>query len=257
MTTKFESISVGAIAADDYRKAEVFQKYGIDYCCGGGQSLAEAAKQAGISEGELRSELDTAVLEEKTGQPDFKGWAPPRLIEHILHTHHRYVRETLPILLEYGRKLASHHGDRYPELIELDLTIRGEAQDLLAHLEKEEQVLFPAIQRLAGSSPADPGAPTACPNVAGTHLSPSTANLGFVKHAVDQMAAEHSHSGSNLEKIRQLTHAYQLPEGACRSQGYLYAKLKEFDADLQQHIHLENNILFPAALSLLHSSPHL
>ena len=239
METKLESVSVGAIAAADYRKAEVFQKYGIDYCCSGGRTLAEAAKQAGISEGELRSALDTAVLGEKAAQlADFNSWTPIRLIEHILHTHHQYVRETLPILLEYGRKLAAHHGDRYPELIELDLTIRAEAQDLLSHLEKEERVLFPAIQHLS-----DP-------------VNPSAANLGFIKHAIDQMAAEHSHSGGNLETIRRITNNYRLPEGACQSQGYLYAKLKEFDTDLQQHIHLENNILFPASLSLLQSSSH-
>lgn len=93
-------------------------------------------------------------------------------------------------------------------------------------------------------------------NFRSTTVGAIAANLGFVKHAIDQLSIEHSHSGANLEKIRQLTHGYQLPDGACRSQGYLYAKLKEFDADLQQHIHLENNILFPAALSLLHSSSY-
>jgi regulator of cell morphogenesis and NO signaling len=240
METNFRSTTVGAIAATDYRKAEVFQKYRIDYCCGGDQSLAEAAKQAGVSEGELLSALDTAVLGGTPRQSNFNSWTPLRLVDHILKTHHQYVRETLPVLVEYGRKLAAHHGDRYPELIELDLTIRAEAQDLLAHMEKEELVLFPAIRHLADPSSSDP----------------STANLGFVKHAIDQLSIEHSHSGGNLEKIRRLTNGYQVPDGACRSQNYLYAKLKEFDADLQQHIHLENNILFPAALSLLHTTFH-
>ncbi|WP_431210048.1 iron-sulfur cluster repair di-iron protein [Puia sp. P3] len=229
MSNGNETCLVGELAAQDYRKADVFQKYGIDFCCGGGQTLAEAARLAGISEGELRSALEAAELEGASSLPDLSRWTTDRLIDEIVDTHHRYVREVLPVLLAYGRKIAGHHGDVHPELRQLDMAIRSEAQDLLEHLDKEEGVLFPGIRRLtdAGGGASD-------------------VNLNFVRHAIEQLEEEHTGSGKALGLFRQLTNNYTPPQDACNSYCFLYAKLKEFDLSLQQHIHLENNILFPS-----------
>jgi len=236
METKLENLTVGEIAGQDHRKAEIFRKYGIDFCCGGGQSLEEAARRANISEGELRSALKLA---EVSGDP--AGFDPgsktiPELIAIIIHDHHRYVRDTLPLLLEYGRKVAGHHGEKCPELRPLEQRIRYEAQDLTSHLDKEEKVLFPALIALGEESETPPQGPN---------------RLRFIDRCIERMLGEHQHSGESLEEFRRLTCNYTPPAGACNSFRFLYEKLKEFDADLQQHIHLENNILFPKALDLL------
>jgi len=229
-----ETSLVGELAARDFRMADVFQKYGIDFCCGGGQTLAEAARRAGISEGELRSALDAAVLGGKLPEYDFARWSTEQLIDDIVGTHHRYVREVMPVLLAYGTKVAGHHGDAHPELRQLDTAIRSEMHDLLEHLEKEELVLFPAIMRLEE-----------------VRRGAGTTNIFFIRQAIQQVMNEHIHSGENLGLFRQLSNDYTPPEEACNSYRFLYAKLMEFDQLLQQHIHLENNILFPRALAML------
>ena len=230
MEARNESLRVGELAGQDYRKADVFQRYGIDFCCGGGQTLAEAASRAGISEGELRSALDAVELGGKRPELDFASWTTEQLIVEIVDTHHRYVREALPVLVEYGRKVAGHHGEKHPELLELEMAIKDEARDLLEHLKMEEQVLFPAIGRLAG---------------------PAEGESDLVRRSIERMIGEHSMSGESLVAIRQLTNNYTPPEGACNSYRFLFAKLKEFDLLLQQHIHLENNILSSRVLAEL------
>jgi regulator of cell morphogenesis and NO signaling len=236
METNIDNLTVGELAARDHRKAEIFRKYGIDFCCGGGQTIEEAARRAHVSEGELRSALRLAELSADAAGFDPAGKTIPELVDIIVREHHAYVRNTLPLLLEYGRKVAGHHGANYPELVPLEERIRYEAQDLAAHLDKEERVLFPAIVALS-AEPAD--------NSRGDN------KLHFIDHCIERMLGEHQHSGESLEEFRRLTNNYTSPEGACNSFRFLYDKLREFEADLQQHIHLENNILFPKALALL------
>ncbi|HEV9035214.1 MAG TPA: iron-sulfur cluster repair di-iron protein [Puia sp.] len=226
--------TIGELAGKDYRKAEVFRKFGIDFCCGGGQTIGQACHSAGISEGELRSSLDLAELRVRTPEEDFQQWPTGKLAEYIVRRHHEYVRETAPVLTEYARKVAAHHGAAHSELIGLELRVRQTVLDLLGHMDREEKVLFPAVQELAE-----------------TAEQAGAGNLSFVRHAILQMQNEHSISGEDLEGFRVMTHGYSVPEDACNSYRFLYEKLREFDLDLQQHIHLENNILFPKALALL------
>lgn len=221
-------ITVGEMAGNDYRMADVFRGFGIDFCCGGGQTIAQAATQGGITEEELWKALETAEAKAKQPGNDLSVLAPELLIEHILNTHHKYVKEVLPVIWQFGQKVAGHHGDTHPELIDLRAAILHEAEDLLDHLEKEEQILFPAIKQLVAG---DKG----IPNIKGT---------------VEAMMKEHGSSGESLEEWRRLTNDYQVPEGACNSYRFLFEKLREFDTDLRQHIHLENNILFPRALTM-------
>lgn len=224
-----DNTTVGEYAGQDYRKADVFRKFGIDFCCGGGQTISQAAAQGGITEEELWKALEEAELLAKRPGSDLGVLSPDLLVEHIKNTHHRYVREALPVLWEFAQKVAGHHGDNHPQLIELRTAVLHEAEDLLDHLDKEEQVLFPAIKQLAAGE----------------------RNLGFVESAVANMMKEHSSSGESLEEWRRLTNNYTAPAGSCNSFRFLFEKLREFDNDLQQHIHLENNILFPKALAML------
>jgi regulator of cell morphogenesis and NO signaling len=234
------ALTVAEIAAKDSRNVEVFRKFGIDFCCGGGLTLQEASLKAGITEGELRSALQLAVYEASTPRNDFAHWDLARLADHIEQVHHGFVRENAPVLLEFAKKVASHHGQNHPELVNLEEGLRLSLADLLAHMEKEEKILFPAIRQLAMSSPSEPAL---------------KAPLAFIRQAINRMQSEHAGAGEDLRQARMLTNDYTLPTGACNSYKYLFDKLKEFDNDLRQHIHLENNILFPRALALLENPP--
>jgi regulator of cell morphogenesis and NO signaling len=235
------SVTVAEVAANDFRKAEVFQKYGIDFCCGGGLTLAEASRKAGITEGELLSALQLADLQPQRDQTDYVHWDLTRLADHIVDVHHRYVRENTPVLLTFARKVAGHHGKDHPELLKLEEGVHRALYDLGNHMEKEEKVLFPGIRHLAALDPnGAPGRKT---------------ELQFVWHAIQRMQDEHAASGEDLLLFRRLTNDYVLPEGACNSYQFLFQKLREFEDDLHKHIHLENNILFPKALALLESVP--
>ncbi|HVS98832.1 MAG TPA: iron-sulfur cluster repair di-iron protein [Puia sp.] len=229
--------NVGELAGSDYRKADVFRQFGIDFCCGGGQTIKEACRTAGVSEGELRSALDLAALRSENPDADFRQWPVAQLVEYIVRRHHGYVRETAPVLIEYARKVAGHHGPAHPELVDLELRVRHAMLDLIGHLDREEKVLFPAILKLASAS-----------GQASAH------NLYFVRHAILQMQNEHGISGEDLQAFRKMTADYTAPPDACNSYRFLFEKLREIDADLQQHVHLENNVLFPRAIALLDKS---
>jgi regulator of cell morphogenesis and NO signaling len=231
------ALTVGEIAARDFRKAAVFQKFGIDFCCGGGISLEEASKKAGISESELCSALRLTDLEPIAPDRDFAKWDLDKLADYIVDIHHRYVRDNAAILLDIARKVAGHHGKNHPELLEMDNRVRRSLHDLLAHMEKEEKHLFPAIRHLA--------------DLEKSHERTGKAQFQFIRYAVEKMQNEHSTCGEDLRHFRLLTNNYTLPEGACTSYKFLFDKLQEFETDLQQHIHLESNILFPRAVATL------
>lgn len=224
--------TVGSIAAKDYRKAEVFKKLGIDFCCGGEKSLKDASKEAGISEEQLRQELENANTVTASASQDYNKWKLDFLADFIANTHHQYIRDNATVILGLADKVAQRHGPQHPELGSLAERVNTLMNDLLSHIDKEEKVLFPAIKSLV-----------------------SNQNNGSVAHAsiksiIDNMHVEHDHAGDDLKYLRKLTNGYTLPPDACNSYNYLFEKLKEFEDDLFKHIHLENNILFPKVVAL-------
>lgn len=225
--------TVGELAASDIRKAEVFKKMGIDFCCGGNKSLKEASTEAGISEAELKQALETAQQSTQPAAHDFNNWELDFLADYIAQTHHKYVKENATVINGLAQKVAAHHGSKHPELPRLAESTFHFLQDLLNHMAKEENVLFPAIKQVVVSKRS------------GQDI--SAINL---QAPVNAMMKEHEISGEDLRFFRKLTNDYQLPEDACNSYNYLFEKMKEFENDLFQHIHLENNILFPKALKL-------
>lgn len=233
--------TVGKIAANDYRKAEVFMKLGIDFCCKGNQTLEQACKQANISEAELRSTLDLVSFSRPDPSMDFSTREPDFLIDYIIDIHHKYVKDNIPVIRNYAQKVAGHHGKAHPELSELEKQIGPFLKDLSTHMLKEEKILFPAIKELVAlqRQPGASGRPV----------------LPFIRQAVGMMQSEHEQSGEDLSLLRKITNNYILPEGACNSYKFLFEKLKEFETDLFRHIHLENNILFPKAIALLEGFP--
>ncbi len=222
--------TVGEIAAKDIRKAEVFKKLGIDFCCGGKKTLQEAAADAGLEEQQLRKELESA--EERAGSHaahDFDRWDLGFLADYIYNVHHRYVREQGPVIEQLADKVAQRHGFEHRELMALAEGMHTFMADLYSHLKKEEQILFPIVKKL---EQGEEGLPQQA------------------SEAVRYMEREHEDAGEELRHFRKLTADYKLPANACNSYTYLFEKIKEFENDLFQHIHLENNILFPKVLKL-------
>jgi len=222
--------TVGSIAAKDYRKAEVFKKLGIDFCCGGEKSLKDASAEVGISEEQLKAELEKADTITASASQDYDKWKLGFLADFISNTHHEYVRENAPILVGLAEKVAQHHGSQHAELWPLNERVKGLMKDLLDHLAKEEEILFPAIKSLVADKGLNSNA--------------------SIKSLIKMMHEEHDHAGDDLKYLRKITHDYTLPADACNSYNYLFEKLKEFEDDLFKHIHLENNILFPKAIAL-------
>lgn len=219
--------TVGDIAAKDIRKAEVFKKLGIDFCCGGKQSLQEAAQTAGINEKQLLEELEKAEnIQVETTNLDFNKWDIGFLADYIYNVHHNYIREHGPIIEQLADKVALRHGVEHNELLELANGMHEFMAHLYDHIEKEERQLFPLLKKLEDEDQE---------------------GRNKIKEIVKFMEHEHDSAGEELRQFRRLTKDYKLPDNACNSYTYLYDKIKAFESDLFQHIHLENNILFPKA----------
>jgi regulator of cell morphogenesis and NO signaling len=217
----------------------IFEKLGIDYCCGGGKPLQAACLQAKVPVEEVLRSLENAdAPSPETAQvdPDFQNAKLTDLIAHILATHHGYVKQEIPRLRQLLTKVVAVHCASHPELAAVQRTFGGLADELLAHMMKEEMVLFPYIEELEEASREGKRAPHA--------------PFGSIGNPVRMMELEHESAGKALEQIRMLTAVYTAPETACFSYRTLYSALQEFEADLHQHIHLENNILFPRAIVL-------
>ncbi|MCC6278950.1 MAG: iron-sulfur cluster repair di-iron protein [Saprospiraceae bacterium] len=229
-------LNVGEMVVADYRKAEVFRKYGIDYCCGGKKPLEEVCRQKGIDLQNVQNDLNALDQKPDDAGQNFDIWELDALAAHIVEKHHNYVSESVPMLYELGAKVARVHGERHPELIEIANLFRAVGQELQMHMHKEELMLFPQIAKMAASRRN------------GTSI--TRPFFGSVENPIHMMESEHESSGNDMEEIRRLSHDFTPPMDACTSYCVLYAKLQEFEQDLHQHVHLENNILFPKSITL-------
>ncbi len=218
--------TVGNIAATDIRKAQVLKQLGVDFCCGGKQTLKEAAHSIGLDEIELRRRLNQSEDLPISGPPlNFKDWDIDFLSDYIKNVHHRYVREKGPIIQELAHKVADVHAQQHPELISLSKELDAFLDELYHHLDKEEKLLFTAIkneQELTSKQ---------------------------VDQLIQFLISEHEDSGKELQQLRKITENYTLPANACNSYTSLFSQIESFESDLLQHIHLENNILFPKLLA--------
>jgi regulator of cell morphogenesis and NO signaling len=225
---------------------KVFEQYGIDYCCGGGKCLAEEAKESQAALHNLVRDVNAALLAASTATATAEtNWyeAPlHELIDHILQVHHAYMHEALPRLGGLVRKVlhahGAHHGDMLRQLHDLYNALDTE---LGGHLRKEEQVLFPYIVAAEAHRQGGPKEPEVC--------------FGSVGNPIRQMEAEHESAGEVLEQIRKVTGNYALPDDACPTFRALYEELELMEEDLHEHIHLENNILFPRVIAAESASP--
>ena len=230
-----ENKTVAEVVSENIKASNVFKKHGIDFCCGGGISIEKACEKNGVDYATLEREL--MVVDEAPNRSfDYNNWELSFLIDHIINVHHTYVEESLPIILQYAEKVATVHGHHYEEVVKINQLFQEAAGDLAAHLKKEELVLFPFIKQLIKADKE------------GKSL--EKAHFGTVNNPINMMEDEHETVGDIFKTIAQLSNNYTPPEDACNTFRALYASLDEFEQDLHQHIHLENNILHVKAIAL-------
>lgn len=229
--------TVGDIAAEIPGATREFEKLGIDYCCGGSRTLGEACVAANIPFDDIVSRLEkNRTKSGAAGDGPWQGELLADLIAHIQSTHHVFVREECPRIDSLAAKVVGVHGKNHPELLQVQQIFSALAEELHVHLMKEEQVLFPYLVRMEESAMAGEAAPPSC--------------FGTVANPIHMMMAEHDGAGEALRALHSITSDYKLPADACISYRTLYEALQGFEADLHQHIHLENNILFPRAVAM-------
>lgn len=228
--------TLGQIAAKDLRKAQVFKKYGLDFCCGGKKTVKQACAEKGLDVTKVEQELQQADQLPSTRPLPYGDWSLDFLADYIVNTHHLYVKKNLPDIKAYAEKVTKVHGNHHTELVRIRQLVEDINTELLAHMVKEERILFPYIKELELAK--------------NNRKSLNAAHFGTVQNPISMMEMEHENVGQNLETIRELSNNYSLPEDACASYSMLYRMLDEFEEDLHLHIHLENNILFPKALEI-------
>lgn len=224
------------IALSNPQARQVLENAGLDYCCGGDSSLHEACLHANVSPEEILNRLQENA---KHALPDDRNWmAAPlnELTRHIRETHHRYVRDAIPRTRVLLDKVAAKHASNHAELSDIGSLFADVGREMVMHMQKEEQILFPYIDALE--------------RAASVHESIEPPFFQTVKNPIHHMMQEHDAAGDSVRRIRALTSQYTPPDDACTSFKALYEALKAFEADLHQHVHLENNILFPRAVEL-------
>jgi regulator of cell morphogenesis and NO signaling len=229
--------TVAEIASAHPRAIPVFQKHGIDFCCGGRRPLAEVCSEKGVGFESIVGEIEKALAGPAGADADWANEPLGALVDHIVGRYHAGLREELPRLLALAEKVATVHGANHPDTLpSLRDTFAALKDELDSHLEKEEHVLFPYVREL---------------ETAARGLRPSfSIPLGLASGAIGVMEREHEVAGLALKTIHRLTNAFRPPDDACGSFRALYAGLEIFEADLHDHIHLENNILFPRAMAM-------
>ena len=216
----------------------LFEKLKIDYCCGGNQALAEACASAGVAVDNVMEMLAGVTQTNSSDNVSlvFQNASLPELITHILDTHHVFTKSEMDRIQSLADKVLAAHGGNHPELVHLDELITRLCADLKPHMFKEEQILFPYIVAMAEAADQKRTVPFA--------------PFGTVNNPIRMMMREHDAAGELLRELRALTSDYRVPVDACISYQTLYQALENFEQDLHQHIHLENNLIFPRALEL-------
>ena len=233
--TLFDS-TLRSIALEQPATIRVFESFHLDYCCGGNRPLAAACAEKGLDLQTVLTALAAATGANDGAAKDFSKATLTELIRHIVETHHAYVRSELPRLLPMAEKVARKHRPVHGEYVKVERQLQQLADELKAHLEKEEAILFPYIVAMEASRNNAGSAPHAC--------------FGTVESPIQMMMSEHEAAGALLEHMRTSTKGYTAPADACPTLVGLLHGLDAFEKDLHRHVHLENNLLFPRAIAL-------
>ena len=215
--------TLGEIVAANPAAARTLDRLGLDYCCHGNRSLGEACAAAGLDPAAVTAMLDDLPVE---GDRSWNGMEPAALVDHIVATHHRYLEAELPLLDALAAKVRAVHGERHPELAEVESLVEAIRAALEPHLRLEEEILFPAVH--------------------GWSTDPGDRSLGSVTDLVETMETEHDHTGDLLAALRRATSAYEVPVDACASYRSLFERLEALELDTHLHVLKENHALLPA-----------
>jgi regulator of cell morphogenesis and NO signaling len=223
--------TVGQYVLEQPDLSRVFEKFGIDFCCGGKRTLEEVCREKGLKIDEVFKALHEAGMMPDTENIDWHNASMNEMVDHIFETHHQYLYNEFPRLLRMVNKVAKVHGENDSRLVQLEAAYEQLVSELMLHMRKEEHVLFPYCRALENSV-------SGLPNF----------HCGGIGNPIRVMEMEHQTTGKLLERMRALTDGYSPPEWACNTYRAMLDGLKEMEADIHRHIHEENNILFPAAL---------
>lgn len=232
----FTDKTIGEIVAEDYRTAAVFEKHGIDFCCGGQAALSAICRQKGLDPlaiaGEIREAMNTPVDRSQ----NYTTWSMSFLADYIVNTHHVYLKENIGQIADYAHKIAKVHGAHHPEVVEIAAIFDRIAVDMAAHLREEEEVFFPAVKRVEVAQKAN--------------MAVEEKDMEIIRNSLEKFNLEHEEIGDATHRIHHLAKGYAVPDDVCNTFMLTYRKLKEFEDDLHKHVHLENNILFRKAAQL-------
>jgi len=228
--------TVGEIVADDYRTAKVFERHGIDFCCGGKVALATICTEKRLDLATITGELAAVKGEPVERSQNYASWELPFLADYIINAHHSYLKENTGQIASYAQKIAAVHGAHHPEVTEIATMFDKIAADMAAHLKEEEEVFFPAVKRADASRK--------------TGAAPAATDIETIRDSLKKLTHEHEEIGDAVHTIRHLAKGYAIPSDVCNTFVVTYQKLKEFEDDLHKHVHLENNILFLKAAQL-------
>jgi regulator of cell morphogenesis and NO signaling len=229
ITSQISNQTIAELVTADYRTAGVFRKYGLDFCCGGRKTVADACRSHNLDADEVLDELGRVMASVNGTVPRFNAWSPELLIHYITDNHHTYVREALTRIPFFINKVADRHAETHPENVEIAALFSELSREMTEHMASEENEVFPLI--------------SACLKQKDEVL------RARLEQLVENMESEHSGAGALMARIRELSNQFTPPPGACNTYQVAYAELEAFERDLHQHVHLENNILFPKALN--------
>lgn len=219
---------IGDIVVKLPKASEVFKTFQIDFCCGGNRALIEVIKEQGLEENDVLSRLQAAydeIEDLKSGDVDFTQLSFSDLIDHVVNTHHAYLNQELPKLSELTKKIYRVHGEGHHELSTVYKLFHTLKMELEEHLIKEEEIVFPLIKEYEENASAE--------------------TLEKALKTIQELESEHEGAGDILKELRKITNNYEVPEDGCGSYTLTFRGLELLESDIFQHIHLENNIMFP------------
>jgi regulator of cell morphogenesis and NO signaling len=232
---EIKELTLAQIVNSNHKTANVFEKYHLDFCCKGKRSLEQACTEQQISLTDVATDLKNVLATTQTAA-EFEKMNLTQLSEYIVHTHHSFVKNEMPQIFAYLQKVTLKHGERHPELNKIFEIFSAVKEEMESHMKKEELILFPRMKELQKLTEQ---------KTANFQL-----NIEYLQSPITLMEQEHDHAGTMLNEIRILTNNYIPPVDACTTYSLSFAALQAFELDLHQHVHLENNILFPKAISM-------
>lgn len=233
MKNELSCKTLAQIVDENHKAAAIFEKYALDFCCKGKRSLQAACEESDLPVETIAEELDLTLNSNGSVAIDFNKLSLATLADHIVSVHHDYTRQELLQIFHYLQKVSSKHGERHNELPEIFEKFSELKEEMEMHMQKEEQILFPIIKELENAKEKNQR---------------RTINIQILIAAMED---EHERAGNLLRELRNLSNNYNPPADACTTYRLSFAALQALEADLHQHIHLENNILFPKAIKLL------